>query len=122
MAKPKPLPKPPVAEEVRRAVDAQAAVVVARIKKRFRKPAGNTLINWADDLFTRWHREALYFVVVMKTPHGHPPTFETHIARMEHAGNGKFNLAFPMRRGWNTFTKHASPEECLKEIGRSGYF
>jgi hypothetical protein len=73
-------------------------------------------------LFTRWHREALYFVVVMRTPHGMPPTFETHIARMEHAGRGKFNLAYPMRRGWSTVRKNASPEECLDQIGKSGYF
>jgi hypothetical protein len=122
LAKPKPPPKPPVADDVRGRLDAQTAVVVAAMKKRFRKPKENSLINWADDLFTRWHRDALYFVIVMRTPHGFPPTFETHAARMEHAGNGRFNLAFPMRRGWNTFKRNASPEECLKEIAHFGYF
>jgi hypothetical protein len=42
-----------------------------------------------------------------------------HAARMEHAGEGKFNLAVPMRRGWNTVMKNKSPEECLKEINES---
>lgn len=119
LARPKPPPKPHVAEEVRQSVDEQAAVVVTIIKKRFRKPAENTLINWADNLFTRWHRDALYFVVVMRTPHGHPSTFEVHAARMEHAGSGKFNLAVPMRRGWNTFMRNAPPEKCLEEIERT---
>jgi hypothetical protein len=73
-------------------------------------------------LFTRWHRDALYFVFVMRTPHGAPPTFETHAARMEHAGNGKFNLAFPMRRGWSTFKRELTVEECVKEIDESVYF
>jgi hypothetical protein len=58
----------------------------------------------------------------MRTPHGYPPTFETHVARMEHAGNGKSNLGYPMRRGWSTVEKNASSEECLEKIGRSSYF
>jgi hypothetical protein len=73
-------------------------------------------------LFTRWHRDALYFVFVMRTPHGAPPTFETHAARMEHAGNGSFNLALPMRRGWSMFMRELTVEECLKEIDESVYF
>lgn len=121
LGKPKQPSKPHVTDEVRDAVNAQAAVVVVKLKERFLKPAENTLINWADDLFTRWHRDALYFVVVMRTPHGHPPTFETHVARMEHAGEGRFNVAVPMRRGWNTFKRNASPDECLKEIAQSVY-
>jgi hypothetical protein len=96
-------------------VDDQAIPVVAILKKRSCKRPSK-LINWCDDIFTRWHRDALYFVVVMRTPHGFPPTFETHAARMEHAGDGKFNLAVPMRRGWNTIKRESTPEECLKEI------
>ena len=122
LGKPKPRPKPHVQGEVLDRVDAQAAVVVAELKKRFRKPTKNMRINWAEDLFTRWHRDALYFVVVMRTPHGYPPTFETHAARMEHAGDGNFNVAVPMRRGWNTFKRDASLEECLKAIREAFYF
>ena len=120
-SKPKPPKKPHMPDDLRKTVHAQAAVVVAKLKKRSRKPK-NPQWNWADDLFTRWHRDALYFVVVMRTPHGFPPTFETHAARMEHVGNGKFNVAVPMRRGWNTFLRRASPEECLKEISQTIYF
>jgi hypothetical protein len=53
----------------------------------------------------------------MQTPQGLPPTFEVHVARMEHVGQGKFNVAVPMRRGWNTVNKLLSPEECLEQIG-----
>ena len=114
--KPKPLPRPKVADEVWEAVDAQAAIVVAELKKRLCKKPKSPKFNWCDDLFTRWHRQTLYFVKVMRTPHGRPPTFEAHAARMEHAGNGKFNLAVPMRRGWNTMVRKATPEGCFKEI------
>lgn len=121
-AKPKPPPRPKVPEEVWQAVEPRAAAVAAKLKKRIRKPPNGTMLNWGEDLLIRWHRDALYFVVVMRTPHGRPPTFETHAARMEYAGNGKFNLAVPMRRGWNTFMRRKSPEECLKEVGRSVSF
>jgi len=57
----------------------------------------------------------------MRTPHDRPPTFESHVARMEHAGDGKFNLAVPMRRGWNTFKRDLSVEECLEEIPQMVY-
>jgi hypothetical protein len=109
-------PKPHVPDDVRNAVDALATLVVGSLKKRCCKKPKNPQFNWCDDLFTRWHRDALYFVVVMRTPHGRPPTFETHAARMEHAGDGKFNLAVSMRRGWNTIKREATPDECLKYI------
>jgi hypothetical protein len=115
-AKRKPAPKPKVAEDVRETIDALVAPVVALLKARLCKRPRNPRFNWPADLFTRWHREALYLVVVMRTPHGRPPTFEMHAARMEHAGKSKFNLAVPMRRGWSTILKNATPKECLKEI------
>jgi hypothetical protein len=119
---PKPSPKPHVPDDVRESVNVQAALVVAKLKKRCCKKPKNPQFNWCDDIFTRWRRDALYFVVVMRTPHGRPPTFETHAARMEHADHGKFNLAVPMRRGWNTVKQGASPEECLGGIAELVYF
>lgn len=122
LAKPKPPPKPKAADDVRDAVDLLAAPVVAEMKKARCITPKNPEFNWPDDFFTRWNRSSLYFVVVMRTPHGQPPTFEVHAARMEYAGDGKFNLAVPMRRGWNTFKRNATPEACLKEISKSVYF
>lgn len=112
-------PKPQVDEELRASLLAQAEGVVATLKKQYCTTPNDPQYNWPDDFFARWHRDALYFVVLMRTPHGRPPTFETHAARMEHAGDSKFNLAVPMRRGWNTFLREATPEECLKQIGES---
>ena len=53
----------------------------------------------------------------MRTARRPPATVEMHAARMEYAGAGKFNLAVPMRRGWNTFKRRATPEECVEELG-----
>lgn len=121
-AKPKPPPKPKLGGDLREVIDAQAIPLVAAIKKRICKKPKNPVFNWPEDFFTRWHRDTLYFVVVMRTPHGEPPTFKTHSARMEHAGDGKFNLAVPMRRGWNTVLHDASPKKCLKEVSAFIYF
>lgn len=61
-------------------------------------------------------------MVVLKTPHGQPPEFEYEAARITPTSTGKFELAFPMRRGWNTFLKQASLEKCLKEIRERVFF
>jgi hypothetical protein len=108
--------KPKVPDDVRKSVDAQAAVAVGVLKKQLRKKPTSPQFNWPEEIFFRWHRSALYVVVVMRTPPGRPPTFESHSARMEYVGDNKFNLAVPMRRGWNTFMREASSSECFKEI------
>jgi len=120
-AKPKRPLKPQVPDDLKESILEDVAPIVADLKKRFCKRPKNPKFNWPDDLFVRWHRDSLYFVVIMRTPHDRPPTFESHVARMEHARNGKFNLAVPMRRGWNTFKRDLSVEECLKEIPQMVY-
>lgn len=117
----KPPPKPKVPEDLKASILEDVAPIIADLNRRFCKRPKNPQFNWPDDLFVRWHRDALYFLVVMRTPHDRPPTFESHVARMEHAGDGKFNLAVPMRRGWNTFKKGLSVEECLEEIPQMVY-
>lgn len=93
-----------------------AAKVVSQLKRRCKKPK-NSNFNWPEDVFVRWHREALYFVAVIRTPHDRPPTFETHVGRLEHVGNGKFNFAVPARRGWITVIENESDENCLGQAG-----
>jgi hypothetical protein len=119
--KTKPPPRPKASSEIKSSVEEQAAAVVASLKKRCCKGQRHQKLNWCVDIFVRWHREALYFVAVMQTPHGSPPTFEVHVVRMEHDGEGKFNVAVPMRRGWNTVDRKLSPEECLEKIGELIY-
>ena len=94
---------------------------MVELKKRFPKRK-DRLFNWPIDIFVRWHQNSLYFVLVLKTPHGRPPTFESKIARMTPTSSGKFELAFLMRRGWNTFLKQASFEACLKAVSEGVSF
>jgi hypothetical protein len=91
------------------------------LKRRFCRPVKNSTLNWPEDLFVRWHRSALYFVAVMRTPHGRPPIFEVHVARLQYVGEGKFDLALPMRRGWNTILKAQGAESCLQEVAECVY-
>ena len=107
---------PKVSDEIKATILADASSVVASLKKRFCKKPAKSIFNWPEDIFVRWHRDCLYFVVIMRTPHGIPPTFESHIARLEHAGNGKFNVAVPMRRGWMTTHCDLSAENCFETV------
>jgi hypothetical protein len=102
---------------VREAVDTLVAQVVATLKRKLREKPKKPRFSFPVDLFTRWHRDALYCVIVMRTADGPPATFEIRAARMEYAGNGKFNFAVPMRRGWNTFKRGVTPAERVDELG-----
>lgn len=119
-AKPRRTLPPKLADEAREKLEARISPLLADLKKKFPKKK-DRLFNWPIDIFVRWHKNSLYLVLVLKTPHGKPPTFETKIARITPTSTGKFELAFPMRRGWNTFLKQASLEACLKEL-REGIF
>jgi hypothetical protein len=118
---PKPPPRPKVSSEIKSSVEELAAAVVSKLKKRCCKGQRHEKLNWCVDIFVRWYRDALYFVAVMQTPHGRPPTFQVNVARMEHVGQGKFNVAVPMRRGWNTVDRRLLPEEGLEKIGELIY-
>lgn len=115
-------PAPVVPTNVRASIDAQVGPVVAKLKRRILSKSRAASLNRPVDLFVRWHRNSLYLVLVLQTPHDRPETIETHLARMEHAGGGKFNLAVPMRRGWNTFQRKRTPEECLTEMSECIHF
>lgn len=119
-AKPRRPVPPRLSDEARENLVAKIAPVLAALKKRFPKKK-DRIYNWPIDIFVRWHHDSLYFVGFMKTPHGQPPEFEYKAARFTPTSTGRFELAFPMRRGWNTFLKQASFEACLKGV-REGVF
>jgi hypothetical protein len=120
-AKPRRPVPPRLSDEAREKLAAEISPVLAALKKRFPK-TNDRLFNWPVDIFVRWHHNSLYFVVIMKTPHGQPPEFEYKAARITPTSTGKFELAFPMRRGWNTFLKQASFEACLKAVSEGVSF
>jgi len=113
----KPTPRPKIPADVRAAVDVKITAAIAGLKRRCAKPK-SPRFNWRSDVIARWHREALYIVAVMRTPHGRPPSFETHLGRIEHAGDGVFRLSLPMRRGWYTAFEDATLEECLSYLAK----
>jgi hypothetical protein len=114
--KPRPPVRPSVSSELQADILAQAEPVIAKLQKRLCNPPGEADVNWCERIFSRWHRGSLYFVGVMRTPHGRPPSFETHLVRMQYVGDGKFDVAFPMRRGWATASRALSVSDCLREI------
>lgn len=110
-------PKVKLTEDLRSTVEMQAQEIVKALNRQRRKPK-KPRWNWCESVFTRWHRGSLYFVAVMRTPHGRPESFESHLARLEYVGGEKFQVAFPMRRGWMCAMPDSSLEVCLNEVSR----
>lgn len=115
-AKLKAPPRPKLSGDEQSALMQRATATLENLKTRFCKTPKQPQFNWCHDIFLRWHRDALYFVALFRTPHGQPPEFEVHVARLEHAGDRKFNFAVPIRRGWNTIERGFSIEDALKEV------
>lgn len=81
--------------------------------------------NYIVDLFTKWHHSYFYFCAkyCAPGPHAISPDFETKFARLEYAGEGRFNLSFMRHTGqWVELYPGLSLESCLCEIQAGGFF
>ena len=81
----------------------QVSPVLVELKKRFPKKQ-DRLFNWPIDIFVRWHQNSLYFVLVLKTQHGQPPTFESKVARMTPLAPASSNWRFPCAAAGTRFS------------------
>ena len=85
----------------------------------------NPQSNYIADIYTRWHREELYFCAtyVAPFPDAVSPTFEVRFARMGYLGNGKFNLDYKGETGrWRNMYPSLSVDECLEAAQRINDF
>lgn len=76
-------------------------------------------INYVVDVYTKWYRSYFYFCAKYATssPRATVPFFEAKQARMEHVGDGKFNLAYFRHTGqWYETETGLSLEKCLDLI------
>ena len=112
----RPAARPPVSDEVRAAVDAEMSTVLVELRERLLRPRERLRVNQPVDVSAHWYRQALYLAVTYKTLYGRPETFDVKIARMEHVGEGKFQIGLPMRRGWNVHKDKLTPQECMQRV------
>jgi hypothetical protein len=85
--------------------------MLVRLRKRMLARRKPIKYNAPEELFARWYRSALYIVVIRRTPHGLPPTFESHAARIQFTGEGQFEFAVPLRKGWSKVATGMTAEE-----------
>jgi hypothetical protein len=106
--KAKPVAK--ISDTTKTQLDVAIDPVISQIRKRLLRRQ-KAAINKVEEVLARWYRNALYVVVTRRTPHGRAPTFETLHARIHFVGDGKFDLALPIRKGWAVFKTGMSAEE-----------
>jgi hypothetical protein len=86
-----------------------------------RKPRFNYLV----DIHCQWRGPYFYFgsTYCSPGPHALSPSFESKFARLQYAGDGRFNLAYFRHTGrWWEVAQLLSLEECLSRIEAGGVF
>jgi len=122
----KPL-KPKVSDSVKADVQNKAnELVESFLKPEFIKPPPEDAeYNYIVDIYTKWYRS--YFYLCAKyccpAPNCIAEFFETKFARLEYAGNDKFNLAY-MRHTeqWCETDQELTLKECPERIRDDSLF
>ncbi len=122
----KPMP-PPVPEALKVEVQAKAdELIETQLKPRFiEPPPEDRRWNYIIDIWARWHRSFFHFASTYASPgpNALSPTFESPFARMEHVGDGKFNLAYMRHTGkWWEVHQGCTLDQCLKTIREDSTF
>ncbi len=114
-------------DDLRAAVEAKAnALIQDFLKPTFvKRPPKDKRWNYLTGISTKWHLSFLYFVghYASPGPNALAPTFELKFARMEYAGDGRFNLAYFRHTGkWWQVYEGLSLDKALKIIREEGIF
>ncbi len=75
--------------------------------------------NYPVDIFTKWYQRYFYFCSTWRSPHPDSISeyFEIRFARLEYAGNDKFNVAYMRHTGqWWEIFQGLSLDQCIEEI------
>jgi hypothetical protein len=117
---PKPT-KPKVPEYEKAAVKYKAdEFVESFLKPRFIKPPPKDYEwNYPVDIFTKWHQRYFYFCSTWRSPGPNAISefFEVRFARLEYAGDEKFNMAYMRYTGqWWEIFQDLTLDQCIEEI------
>lgn len=117
---PKPA-KPKLPDDLKAEVQRKAdEFLESYLKPTFiRPPPKDHQWNYIVDIFTKWHQRYFYFCSKYRCPSPNRISefFESRFARLEYAGNRKFNLAYMRHTGqWWEIFQGLTLEECIEEI------
>ena len=116
-----------VPDAVKADVTVKASNLVDTVLKpaHIKPPAGDERFNYIVDLYSRWYRNYFYFCssYACLDPNAISPYFEVKFARLEYAGNDRFNLAYMRHTGkWCEIYINLSLDECLAAIRDEPHF
>src|SRR5271157_6406236 len=118
--------KPEIPEALKSEISSKAQKLVEQhLKPAHVEQPENPQCNYIADIYTRWHREDLYFCAtyVAPFPDAVAPTFEVRFARMGYLGSGKFNLAYKGQTGrWCEMYPSLSIDKCLEAVRDEPHF
>jgi hypothetical protein len=75
--------------------------------------------NYPVDIFTKWYQRYFYFCSTWRSPGPNAISefFEVRFARLEYAGDEKFNMAYMRYTGqWWEIFQNLALDQCIEEI------
>jgi hypothetical protein len=122
--KPKP---PPVPDDLKAEVEDKAKELIQGYLEPtyVKQPPKDRRWNYLTGISTKWHRSFFYLVghYATHSPDALSPTFESRFARMEHAGDRRFHLAYFRHTGkWWEVYRDLTPGAAIETIRDHGIF
>jgi hypothetical protein len=113
---------PGIKQEVQRRAQ---TLIDSTLKPRVPPPPKKAHFNYLVDIYTRWRGPFFYFCSQYRSPgpRALSPFFESKFARLQYAGDERFNLAYFRHTGqWWEVAQLLSLDECLSRIEAGGIF
>ena len=120
-------PKHDVPESIRVEVERRCNELVEAVLKpeHIKPPPKDKRFNYLVDIYTKWYRNYFHFCAkyLCPAPNAISPSFEDNFARLEYAGEDRFNLSYMRHTGqWYELFREITLDECLKEIREMPHF
>ena len=116
-----------VPEVVKTEVTTKANALIEKILKpqHIQPPPDNPQFNYVIDIYGKWYQRYFYICATYHVPgpNATMPSFEAKMARIEYAGNNRFQLSFMRHTGqWVKLYTDVSLDECLASIRDEPFF
>ena len=110
-----------VPDSVKQQATAKANEIIETLfkPKYIKPPPKNARFNYIVDIFTKWHKNCLYFRAryACPGPNALSPFFEEGFTRLEYMATGRFNLAYLRYNGkWCVVFEDLPMEEAFAAV------